>query len=307
MKRLGVAALLCMLLAACGARGGTSSDKPVAVGALYPLTFVVERVSGGAIEVENLTTPGAEPHDLELAPSQVQAMREAAVVVYLSGGFQPAVDSVIEQVPEDRALDVLSISGVESKLRPGSSDDADEEEEEGHEEGQIAQDPHIWLDPGLMQEVATATAAALARIDQVNAGDYEARAQTLVADLEALDEEFKNGLSQCERRDFVTSHAAFGYLADRYDLSEVGIAGLSPEAEPSPRRLAEVARFVKDRGVRTIFFETLVSPKIAEALAKEVGVATDVLDPIEGKPEGADYLEGMRRNLQKLRTALDCR
>jgi zinc transport system substrate-binding protein len=305
MRKLWLAALLCLLLAACRPGRVATSEKPV-VAALYPLAFVAERVGGEEIDVDNLTKPGAEPHDLELAPSQVRLIRDAALVVYLRGGFQPAVDSAVDRIPKDRALDVLSVPELKAKLRPGSAEEH-AEEEEGHEEEQLAYDPHVWLDPVLMQEVTNAVGEAMARIDQANASKHEDRTQTLVADLEALDEEFKNGLSQCARRDFVTSHSAFGYLADRYGLNQVGITGLSPEAEPSPQRLAEVTRFVKKRGVTTIFFETLVSPKIAESLAKEVGVATDVLDPIEGRPEGGDYIEGMKSNLQKLRTALDCK
>ncbi|MGH2721499.1 MAG: metal ABC transporter solute-binding protein, Zn/Mn family, partial [Actinomycetota bacterium] len=181
-----------------------------------------------------------------------------------------------------------------------------EDEPAGHEQGGGV-DPHVWLDPVLMAEVVRGVGNRLADADAGHAAEHRSRAEALAARLAELDRAFASGLADCVRREFVTSHSAFAYLARRYGLTEVGISGLAPETEPSPQRLAEVTSFARERGVTTIFFETLVSPKVAEALAREVGVGTGVLDPLEGQPEGGDYFTGMERNLAALRLALGCR
>jgi zinc transport system substrate-binding protein len=185
-------------------------------------------------------------------------------------------------------------------------------EEEGHAEDEHAEDehasgdPHVWLDPVRLATIATAVADRLAEVDPDAAGDYRARAEELEDELTALDDELRTGLASCERREVVTSHDAFGYLADAYGLEQVAIAGLSPEDEASPRRLAEVAAQAEAAGVTTIFFEESVSPKVAESLAREVGATATVLSPLELAPESGNYLAAMRDNLARLRTALDC-
>jgi zinc transport system substrate-binding protein len=206
-------------------------------------------------------------------------------------------------------LDVLKIHAVEPELlRAAASEAVDPHaEEEDPHDAAGAVDPHVWLDPRLMAVIARSLGERLADADQAHAADHRERAEKLAARLDELDGALAAGLAECPRREVVTSHAAFGYLARRYNLSEVGITGLSPEAEPPPQRLAEVASFVRERGVTTIFFETLVSPKVAESLARETGVQTEVLDPIEGQPDGGDYFVGMERNLAALRKALGCK
>ena len=287
MRLLPAAPLLAaaVALSACGGADASTSEGVDAVVGFYPYAFVTERVGGQDVQVTNLTEPGSEPHDLELTPRQVGAVADADLVVY-SDGFQPAVDEAVEQQAQDRALDVLSAVD----LRDGDG----------------GQDPHVWLDPQRLATVAGAVADRLAEIDPEAAEGYSARAAELQAELSALDEEFRAGLASCERDQIVTSHDAFGYLADAYDLEQVAITGLSPEAEASPGRLAEVAAQAEAAGVTTIFFEELVSPKVAEALAREVGATATVLSPLEGPPEEGDYLTAMRQNLERLRTALGC-
>ena len=285
-----------LALTACGgAQAGTGSDRVSAVVGFYPYAFVTERVGGGDVDVTDLTAAGGEPHDLELTPRQVGALGEADLVVY-SEGFQPAVDEAVEQQAADRALDVLSTV----ELRDGAHEHAGEEEE--HASG----DPHVWLDPVRLATIATAVADRLAEVDPDSAEDYRARADELEHELTALDDELRAGLASCERQQIVTSHDAFGYLADAYRLEQVAIAGLSPEDEASPRRLAEVAAQAEAAGVTTIFFEEAVSPKVAESLAREVGATATVLSPLELAPESGDYLTAMRDNLERLRTALGC-
>jgi zinc transport system substrate-binding protein len=293
--------------------GATSEQLSVAAG-FYPLEFVVARIGGDRVAVEGLTPAGADAHDLELGARQTARVSDADLLVHLSG-FQPAVDEAAEQAGE-KAFDVASVvqlrQGFEElghgEAHEGEAHEGEAHEGEGHEgeKGGDQTDPHVWLDPALLATIGGAVAERLAALDPEGAADYRSRAVDLQAELDRLDAEFSEGLGQCARQQMVVSHNAFGYLAARYGLEQVGISGLSPEEEPSPARVAEAARYAKENGVTTIFFETLVSPAVAETVASEVGATTAVLDPIEGRPEGGDYLSGMRNNLEALRTALDC-
>jgi zinc transport system substrate-binding protein len=290
-SRRAVLALLAAVLAlggvaACGS--GSAADtgdggRVAVVAAFYPLQFITEQVGGDAVRVTNLVKPGAEPHDLELNPRQVAQVADAKLVVYIKD-FQPALDDSVRQEAADRAFDVTTVSPLADK------------------------DPHIWLDPTRLKEITGRLAERLAGLDPAHALDFRTRALKLDQRLQQLDTEYADGLRTCQRREIVTSHAAFGYLAARYHLRQVAITGLSPEEEPAPGRLAEVARQAKQYHATTIFFETLVSPKISEAVAKEAGAKTAVLDPVEGLQPGSrdDYLSVMRSNLPTLRTALGC-
>jgi len=279
-----------LLLSACGgtADGGDAEQAgdrlEVSVG-FYPYAFVAERVGGPDVDVVNLTKPGGEPHDLELTPQQVAGLSETDLVVY-SEGFQPAVDEAVEQQAADKALDVLTTV----ELR----------------EGEGGQDPHVWLDPVRLGTIAGALADELAELDPDRADAFQERAAALQAELGELDGELRSGLSSCARQEIVTSHDAFGYLAGAYGLEQVSLAGLSPDDEASPGRLAEVATYAQENGVTTIFFEETASPRVAESLAREVGAEAVVLSPLEGAPETGDYVSAMRTNLQSLQTALDC-
>ncbi len=307
-----LAALLALsATAGCGADGaaGADGDKPDVVTAFYPLEFLSRQIGGDAVSVSNLTKPGAEPHDVELNPRQVGSISDATLVVYLKG-FQPAVDEAVEQQAKDRAFDAASVV----ELLP-AADSHDHAEEAGGEPGAAEHeeetaggtDPHVWLDPMRFATVADALGERLAAADPAHAADHRSRAAAVRSQLTALDTEFATKLKTCERREIVTSHTAFNYLAQRYGLTEIGITGISPEAEPSPQRLAEVAGEAREHGATTIFFETLVSPKVAETIAREVGAKTAVLDPLEGLSEpGTDYFSVMRANLTTLTGALGC-
>ncbi|HEY8777818.1 MAG TPA: zinc ABC transporter substrate-binding protein [Gaiellaceae bacterium] len=282
IARIVLILVLTMMLAGCGT--GSSGGSKSVVAAFYPLAYAAERI-GPSFNVQNLTPPGSEPHDLELTPQEVAAIQDASVVLYLSHGFQPAVSKAVEQA-RGKKVDILA--GL--PLHPA----------DGAEAGLTA-DPHVWLDPILFARVAAKIGAALDR-----------PATALVADLHSLDTEYRQGLSDCKRHEIVTSHAAFGYLAARYGLEQVSITGLSPEAEPTPQQLAHVIQIVRRTHATTVFFETLVSPRLADTVAREVGARTAVLDPIEGltpaeQKRGDNYLTLMRRNLAALRKALACR
>jgi zinc transport system substrate-binding protein len=255
------------------------------VAAFYPLAYAAERIGGPSFNVRNLTPPGSEPHDLELTPQEVAAIQDAGIVLYLSHGFQPAVSKAVDEA-SGKKVDILA--GL--ALHPA----------DGAEAGLTA-DPHVWLDPILFARVVERIGTALDR-----------PATPLVADLHKLDAEYRKGLRDCKRHEIVTSHAAFGYLAARYGLEQVSITGLSPEAEPTPQQLAHVIQIVRRTHATTVFFETLVSPRLADTVAREVGARTAVLDPIEGltpaeQKRGDNYLTLMRQNLAALRKALACR
>ena len=297
MRRLLPALPLLLVLTGCGATSG-GDGKLAVVSAFYPLQFVSERVGGDAVSVTNLTKPGAEPHDVELTARQVGEITEAGLVVYL-GGFQPAVDDAVEQNGGDRVFD----AGSAVQLLTVEEADAHTD----HAEESTGTDPHVWLDPTRLAAIGDKLAERLGQADPEHAADFTARAAELRAELTELDGEYTTGLKTCARRELVTSHTAFHYLADRYDLNQIGITGIDPQAEPSPQRLAAVAAEAEEHGATTIFFETLVSPKVAETIAGTVGAQTAVLDPIEGLTDrNADYFSVMRANLAALTKALGC-
>ena len=285
-------------LQACGARVDDDPGGRVSVVAsFYPLSFAADRIGGDCVSVTNLTPPGVEPHDLELTPHAVESIATADLVLYLGGGFQPAIQDAIPDA-QGQVIDLLDMVTTEPA--------AGEEAEEG-----LVVDPHVWLDPGTFAEVVRAIADALVRMEGAGSCDVSGGSEDLRSDLARLDDEFRAGLDGCERDVIVTNHAAFGYLASAYGLRQEAIAGLEPEGEPSAKRLAEVIELVEREGVTTILTEELVSPDVAETLAAEAGVGTAVLFTIEGLTDvgaaaGDDYLSLMRDNLETLRVALGC-
>ncbi|GIG19917.1 zinc ABC transporter substrate-binding protein [Cellulomonas chitinilytica] len=305
LLRLAPLAALPVVLAGCAAGSSAADDDTVAVlASFYPLQFVAEQVGGDRVTVDSLTPPGAEPHDVELSPAQVSRVDRADLVVYLSG-FQAAVDDAVAQTAPEHVVDAADVEDLLTLEQEGTESHADEVDEHGHEEGG-ALDPHFWLDPSRMPAFVDAVAAELSAVDPEGADDYAANAEALNARFEDLDQRYQDGLATCESRTFVTSHEAFGYLAHRYDLHQVGISGLDPDAEPSPKRLAAVEDIVREEGVTTIFFEQLVSPKVARTLAADLGIDAAVLDPIEGVTGDADYFSIADDNLAALRVALSC-
>lgn len=308
MKRLVTALASTALLAvtACGSGAAPGDDGSLQVTAsFYPLQWASERIGGDLVTVSPLTKPGAEPHDLELTPKDVARMAGSDVVVYLSG-FQPAVDEAVANEATDAGLDVAAAADL--GLDAADDGHADESPEE-HAEHASGQDPHFWLDPVRFEQVATAIGERFAAEDPANAAGYRANTDALVADLRTLDAEFEAGLASCDSTELVTAHTAFAYLAQRYGLSQEGITGISPDAEPDAAALRDLAARVEQYGVTTVYSETLVSPALAETLARETGATVAVLDPVEGltdASQGSDYLEVMRSNLQVLRQGQGC-
>jgi zinc transport system substrate-binding protein len=306
---LAVAASLGLILTGCSSSEteDSASSTIKVVAALYPLEFVANAIGGDLVEVVNVTPPGVEPHDLELTPSQIITLDDADLLLYISG-FQPALEEAAEQSPPTTSLDILTVSGL--NLLEATDDGHDHGSEEDHaEEEKSAEgvnDPHVWLDPERLIIVANAVAAKLSEVDPDNAQAYASNAELFVEQLTELDGKFVSGLASCERDLIVTAHAAFGYLADAYGLTQEAIAGISPESEPTPKRLNEIGKEAKADGTTTIFFETLASPKVAQTLADDLNIEAAVLDPIEGISEGQTYFSIMESNLEALRKALSC-
>jgi zinc transport system substrate-binding protein len=306
-----------LLLTACSADPGASpadgDDRTRVLASFYPLQYVAEQVGGDLVQVSSLTPPGAEPHDVELSPRQVRSVSETDLVVYLSG-FQNAVDEAIDARAPERVVDAADVvdlieggAHAHAEGEDDADEHADEHAEDEHADDDHAVDPHFWLDPQRLAALAQPVADALAEADPANADAFSAAADRLTAELADVDAAYTAGLASCERRVVVASHEAYGYLADTYDLEQVGISGLDPEAEPSPARLRDIGDVVRSRGVTTLYTETLVNPKVAETLAGDLGVTTAVLDPIESQSDpAADYRAVMDQNLEALRAGLGC-
>lgn len=303
-----------LVLSACsppsGRPGATSvapGERMRVVASFYPLQFLAERIGGDRVSVTNLTKAGAEPHDLELSPRDVATLADADLVVHL-GGFQPAVDTAVAAEAVGRAFDAAGPAHLDLRITPGGATVSGTIEGAGDSVG--ATDPHFWLDPVRLQAVAAALSARMSAVDPAAAGTFATNLDVLTRDLRDLDVDLRAGLADCASAELVTSHSAFGYLARRYGLTQVGVTGLSPEAEPDAGQLADVAAFVRTHAVRTIYSETLVSPAVAQTLARETGARTAVLDPIEGLDEqsaGSDYLAVMRADLATIRGGQPCR
>ena len=335
------AAATALALSACTstATSGDSSSKDgklAVMASFYPLQYLAEKIGGEHVSVSSLTPDGAEPHDLELSPKMVDSLSSADAVIYLAG-FQSAVDEAIEQQAPKTVIDVSSAAelieaGTDANHPSEDEEEATDEAQSGHDheghdhnheghdheghnhdhEGHdhhhdMSADPHFWLDPTRMAKAATLVGDKLAEADSAHADVYKANAKALAEELNTLSDTLVTKTSNCKVKTFVTSHTAFGYLADRTGLNQVGISGLDPESSPSPARLAEIAQIAKEQGVTTIFTEALIDPKVAQTLADDLGITTAVLDPIESQTDASkDYAATMNSNIDALTKALDC-
>lgn len=258
------------MAAVAGGCGASKESGTRVVASFYPLAFAAQALRDPSVHVENLTPPGAEPHDLEATPRDVRDIQDADLVLLMGEGFQPQLEDAAGS--GKRVLRVLK--------------------------GHAGEDPHVWLDPIRYTQIVTEVGHALHR---------PGAARRVVARLHALDRKYRRGLAHCTRRSFVTSHEAFGYLAQRYGLRQIAVTGLVPDTEPTPGALNDTIRAVRASGATTVFTEPLVSTRIADTVARETGTHTAVLDPLEGQPKHGDYFTVMRANLGELREALGCR
>lgn len=304
MRRAPVCLLA--LLTAAGLLTGLSAgpvaaarSKMSVAAAFYPVAFAAQRVGSTRVAVTNLTPTGAEPHDLELDSDQLDKLLGAKVAFVLGSGFQPAVEKAANR--RDGATVALLGKIVDARGKKVADTPS---------RGGL--DPHVWLDPVLMSQLVGEVERGLAAADPKGAATYASNAQALQAELAALDAQYRARLTGCPRTLLVTSHEAFGYLASRYGLQQQGVAGISPDQEPDPARLGELAQLARDQGVTTVFTEEVVSPRIAETLARDAGgLETERLSPLESltkqeQKAHADYFSLMNGNLDKIASALGC-
>lgn len=267
--------------------GNGQKAKKIHVSAsFYPLYFFASEIGGDKASVFNITPAGSEPHDYD-PTTQDMARIESSQMLILNGGIEAWGDKIRANLKEKNVRIVIAGEGL------------------------VMQDPHIWLDPSLALKETERISQGFIAIDSANRNYYLINENKLKVKLNQLDREYKNGLKNCLRQDFVTSHAAFFYLAQSYGLKQIPISGLSPDQEPSARQMADVVNYVKKQGIKYIFFERLVSPKLAQTIAQEAGVKTLVLDPLEGISDneikqGENYFTVMRENLKNLQQALQC-
>ena len=341
---LGATLMLAAGMSACSAlKGESSSDasaphtiapgKTLTVStSFYPIQYLAEAIGGKLVKVSTVTPSNVEPHDFELSGKETAELGKADLIAYVPG-FQPSLDKAVKEVGSgptvvdlSKPANLVHHEGVEEEHEHGDEASGDasaaatdaatsESSEAGHDEHSHAEDgeehgsdldPHFWLDPQRMIAAAETLEASFAKIDPANANDYKAGLDKLKTALTNLDTQYSTGLSTCQRTTFVTSHAAFGYMADRYKLTQASISGIDPETEPSPAELANIKSVVQSTGTTTIFTEELVSPTTAQAIAAETGAETNVLSPLESKPDRGDYTDAMTTNLDRLKIALAC-
>ncbi|GMA97542.1 metal ABC transporter substrate-binding protein [Pelosinus sp. IPA-1] len=310
-KKWSIALILLVAVLSMAGCGGMKSAAPEGaqkikvVATMYPVYEFVKQVGGDKVDVVMLIPPGAEPHDWEPTAKDIIQIKDAKIFAYHGIGFEP-VEKLLKKDVLGNAIP-LEITKDVTKL-PASHED--EEEEHGHSHGEDHKyDPHTWLDPVSVQQEVNTIAQALASVDEKNAEVYKKNAETYNKKLADLDEKYKKTLSGMTNKEIVTSHKAFAYLANRYGFEQLGIMGISPDAEPTPDKMAKITEFCREHKVKYIFFETLTSPKLAQTIAKETGAQLLVLNPIESlteqeTKEGKDYIAIMNENLVNLEKAL---
>ncbi|MFI5688566.1 metal ABC transporter substrate-binding protein [Streptomyces sp. NPDC051636] len=295
-------------LSACsGASAAGNTDKFDVVASFYPMTFLAEQIGGSHVHVTSLTQPGQEPHDLEISARETARLQESDAVLYLKN-LQPSVDDAVAQSRIKTKIDAASLTTLEKHGNEAGGHAAEHDDSKNGELSGL--DPHIWLDPVRYAQVAEGVGKAFEKADPGHAADYRKNTAALVKKLDDLNTRFEDGLANTQTRVFVTTHAAFGYLAERYGLTEEAINGLDPESEPSAAHVKNLEKTAKADGVTTVFYETLVSDRTAKTIAADAGLKTDVLDPIEGitsTSRGTDYFSVQESNLKALRNALGTR
>jgi zinc transport system substrate-binding protein len=310
MRRwLALGVVMAVLGAGCASATSstTAGGRIKVVAAFYPIAAAAQRIGGRCVAVTNLTPAGAEPHDLELVPDEVDEIEDAKVVFVMGHGFQPAVEKSAGQ-RDGGTVKLLDRLGIDSKGRKV----ADESQAASGTVPVNALDPHVWLDPALYSKVVDVVAATLVKADPKCRATFERNAARYRAEIDQVGRDYVDGLRDCKRHTIVTAHEAFGYLARQYGLRQEGIAGIAPDEEPNAQRIAQLADLVRKRGITTVFTEELVSPRVADALAREAGgLKTAALNPLEGLTDrevkhGDDWSSVMRQNLTKLRAALGC-
>lgn len=295
-KSIATIAIL-LLLSAAGVAVYRTADRAnhvdgrLAVTAtFYPLYDFARQAGGDKVNVFNMTPPGAEPHDFEPAPKELIKAHDSPVFIYNGVRIEPWVGGFLSDYTHTA---IQASSGIDLL------------------DHAAAADPHFWLDPSKAERIVTNIADGLSKVDPANKDYYTANASRYNERLARLDSDFANGLKSCKLDTVISSHNAFSYLGARYNFRVESIAGIEPDEEPSVAKMTELTKLVKQKNIKYIFFETLVSPRLADTIARETGASTLVFDPIEGlskadQDKGKDYISVQYDNLRNLRAALEC-
>ncbi len=272
------------------------SKKLQVTASFYPLYYFATQIGGDKADIRNITPAGAEPHDYEPTAQDIARIENSNMLI-LNGGIEAWGDKIKQNLSGKNVLIVVAGEGLLTRKLT--------------ENGQTSSDPHVWLDPKVAKIEAGRIAQEFIKIDPASSSFYQNNEKQLDSKLDELDQAYKKGLANCKQKDIITSHAAFGYLGKEYGLNQVSVAGLSPDEEPSAQQLTDVSNFAKQRHIKYIFFESLVSPKLSDTIATEVGAQTLVLDPLEGISDtdmgkGRNYFTVMQDNLKNLQIALEC-
>ena len=326
------------ILVACSSNspeGASQENKQVnVVTTIYPLEYFVSRIGGEHVKVTNLAGVGADAHTLELIPSQLQDIQSADLLFANGLSMEPWFERAIESLGSEAASKVTYLSGFEFtklKFKEGHDDhdehkeghddhdehkeghDDHDEHKEGHDDHHHGEyDPHIWLDPLYAIKQAKEVTDVLSAKDPDNLSYYLGNFQKLEGDLQLIHQDFANGFSRCEHEEFVISHAAFGYIAARYNLTQIEIAGLSADATPSALRLAEITERVEKLGLKAVLVEALQQENsVSQTLANETNLQVlpiHVIGTVTASElsEHGDYIGLMRNNLKSLQTAMEC-
>ncbi len=309
MTALAIAAgVMIALFSIFGGEKNGKGDRLKVAASFYPLAHFAEKTGGEDVEVSMITPPGAESHDFEPTPRDIRRVRQSALFIYNGAGLDPWAQRI---APSMRESGVRTLE-MTSRFTLLSSVDGVAHEEDGHGHEAKGGDPHIWLDPLMAAEEVLLIAEELAAVDTARAAAYRSRSAAYAGLLEGLHKEFEEGLSDCATREMIVAHDAFSYLARRYRLEMIPVIGVFSGEEPSPRRMAEVARLAREKSIKYIFFEPLTSPRIAETIARETGAGVLELNPLEGLTReealsGKDYISIMRSNLANIKKALRCK
>ena len=325
---LTLAGSLGLGLAGCSGTDASNPDSTDTVqvsASFYPLAWLAEQIGGTHVKVTSVTPAGVEPHDYELSPKEVAELAKTDLLVYVEG-FQSSLDEAAQEIAEDKRVELSSDVDLLARAETGATghhhhgegeaehDDAehddhadaehDEHEHSSHSDEDL--DPHFWLDPARMAAAAKAIEARLEKADAAHATDYKANLDSVTGRLEELRKKFEAGLASCERKEAVVNHTAFGYLLNEFGITQVGVSGIDPEAEPAPATVAEVKKVIEDSGATTLYTEELASTKVIDTIAKETGAQTLMLSPLEAQTDEGDYISRMEQNLANLQKGLGC-
>lgn len=285
-----------------------SDSRPTVAASFYPIAEIVQRVGGDDVQLLELTSPGIEPHDSELSAKQLDELSKADIVFYIGGGFQPDLEKAITSLSRTTvAIDLLKSVDVIS-----SEDDHAGEESTGHDHGNSDIDPHVWLDPANMAEMAITVAAEISKMEAIESTTaLTERLNTYANELTAVGTLIDTTFASCERKELVSAHDAFTYFTKRANLIAVPISGVDPESEPSAKELEATAKIAKARNVTTVFFEEVLPKAFADTVAKAIGASIDSINAVETISQsdlniGVTYSSIMKSNITKIATALGC-